>query len=376
MANILTKMIPDLYQSLDEVSRELVGYIPSVNRNASAARAAVGESVIVPVSTALVTKDNTPAMTIPEPDDFTVDHVNIAITKSKNVSFGLNGEEYLGLNNGVGANSILGENFKQAIRTLTNEIEADIAVEAAKGASRAFGTAGTTPFAASLEDAAQVRKMLDDNGTPMDERSLVINTSAGLNLRKLTQLTKANEAGSTMTLRQGELLDLFGLSFKESAAVATPAIGEAAGATLNAAEIGATKLGLAAGSGANLVAGDIITIAGDTNQYVVVAGAGNEIEIAKPGLRVAAGQASAVTVVAKSARNVAFTKNAIQLVTRAPALPGGRDSAVDSYMITDPRSGMTYEVRVYEGYRKMRVEVACAWGVKAIKPEHIVTLLG
>lgn len=380
MANILTPFIPDLYQALDEVSRELVGFIPSVARNSSAARAAVGENVIVPISTALQSKDCSPAMQVPEPDDFSLDNVAITINKSKNVSFGLNGEEYQGLNNGVGANQILAENFKQAIRTLVNEMEIDVAKEAALGASRAYGTAGTAPFESDLKAAAHIKKILDDNGAPTVGRSLIIDTNAGVNLRGLTQLTNAGDAGTTMTLRQGELLPLFGLSIKESAGIYSSVAGSATGATVNAADAGATELTLKAGTSGNLKAGDYITLAGDTNQYLVMedvaVAANNKIKIAKPGLRKAASDSAAVSVVASSVRNVAFTQNAIQLVTRAPALPGGRDSAVDSYMLTDSRSGMSFEVRVYNGYRKMRAEVAAAWGVKAIKPEHIAALLG
>lgn len=380
MANVLTPFIPDLYQALDEVSRELVGFVPSVARNSSAARATVGENVIVPVSTALQSKDCSPAMQVPEPDEFTLDNVAIAINKSKNVSFGLNGEEYQGLNNGIGANQVLAENFKQAIRTLVNEMEIDVAKEAAINASRAFGTAGSTPFESDLKAAAQIKKILDDNGAPSVGRSLIIDTNAGVNLRGLTQLTNAGNAGTTMTLRQGELLPLFGLSIKESAGIYNGVAGTATGATVNAAEIGATELTLKAGTSGTIKAGDYITLAGDSNKYVVMeevaVSSGNKIKIAKPGLRVAASDGASVSVVASSARNVAFTQNAIQLVTRAPALPGGRDSAVDSYMLTDARSGMSFEVRVYNGYRKMRAEVACAWGVKAIKPEHIAALLG
>lgn len=381
MANILTNLIPALYQNLDEVSRELTGFLPSVARNSSAARAAVGESVIVPVSTAMESGDVTPAMTVPEPEDFTMDNVAIQITKSRNVSFGLTGEEFQGLNNGVGANYILGENIKQAIRTLANEMEKDVAVEAAAASSRAYGTAGTTPFATDLSDAAQIKKLLDDNGAPMGGRSLIINTTAGVNLRSLTQLTNVGDAGTNMTLRQGELLNLFGFSIKESAGIQNVAQSTISGVTLNAAEAGATELTIKAATSGSLKAGDIITIAGDDNKYVVAEAnsalaASGKIKIAKPGLLQAAADSAEVTVVAASARNIAFTQNAIQLVTRAPALPGGRDAAVDSYIMTDSRSGMAFEVRVYQGYRKMRMEVACAWGVKVIKPEHVATLLG
>lgn len=381
MSNILTKLIPDLYQNLDEVSRELTGFLPSVARNSSAVRAALGESVIVPVSTAMESGDVTPSMTVPEPEDFTMDNVAIQITKSRNVSFGLTGEEFQGVNNGVGANYILGENIKQAVRTLVNEMEKDVAIEAAVGSSRAFGTAGSTPFASDLTDAAHIKKILDDNGAPMGGRSLIIDSTAGVNLRSLTQLTNVGDAGTNMTLRQGELLNLFGFSIKESAGIYNVAQSSIEGVTLSAAEIGATELTIKAATSGSLKAGYVITIAGDDNKYVVAESnsslsAGGKIKIAKPGLLHAVAEDSSVAVVAASARNIAFTKNAIQLVTRAPALPAGRDAAIDSYILTDSRSGMAFEVRVYQGYRKMRMEVACAWGVKVIKPEHVATLLG
>lgn len=380
MGNVLTKMIPDLYEGLDVVSRELVGFIPSVARDSSAERAAVGEDIIVPISVPGEAKDTTPSMTVPEPDDFKVDHAIIKITKSKNISFGLTGEEYRGLQNGMGANYHLNGNVEQAVRELCNLIEADIAAEAGANAAYAFGTAGTTPFASSLSDAANIRKILDDDATPRSDRSLIIDTTAGVNLRSLTQLTKANEAGSTMTLRQGELLDLFGLSIKESAQVLNTTAGTATGLTLKAADEGAKELEAYAVTSGALKVGDVITIAGDSTKYVVseipVSLAANAKFKIFGGLKKAVAAESAVTVVAGSVRNVAFTKSAIQLVTRAPALPGGRDAAVDSMMITDPRSGLTFEARVYEGYRKMRMELACAWGVKVIKPEHVAVLLG
>lgn len=380
MGNVLSPFIPTLFQAADVVSRELVGFIPSVARNSSAERAALNEEILVPVSTQGQLKNVVPGMTVPEPDDFTVDNVAMKITNSKSYSFGLNGEEYRGLENGVGVNPILQGNFEQAIREICNTIEHDIAVEAGSAISYAYGTAGTTPFASSLGDLAQVRKLHDDNGAPLSERSLVIDTAAGANLRTLEKLTKVNEAGTEMTLRQGELLNMFGYSVKESAGIKEVEKGTATGLTLKAASAGAKELEAYAVTSGALKVGDVITIAGDSTKYVVSKIPASLAADAKfeiyGGLKKDVAAQSAVTVAGNSVRNVAFNRNAIQLITRAPALPGGRDAAVDSYMLTDPRSGLSFEVRVYEGYRKMRIEVACAWGVKCIKPEHVIGLLG
>lgn len=383
-ANTLTNLIPSLYQGLDIVSRELVGFIPSVTRNVSAERAALNQTITFPIAPALASTNIVPAMTVPEPTDFTMGSGTLQITKSKMVPFGFAGEEVRGLKNGAGYSVVQADLFAQAIRVLVNEMEQDLANAATAAASRAFGTAGTTPFGTNTGESAQVRKILDDNGAPLSERSLIINTTAGAALRTLGQLTKANEAGSTMTLRDGMLLDLNGLMIKESNAINTPAVGTASGATVNNAgyAVGATVLTLSSAGTGTILAGDYVTFAGDTNKYLVVSGDadvsnGGTITIAQPGLRVAMSAATkAITMVAQSARNIAFTRSAIQLVARAPEMPEEGDAAVDSKILVDPRSGLAFEVRVYKGFNKVSYNVGAAWGVSAIKPAHIAALLG
>jgi glutamate/tyrosine decarboxylase-like PLP-dependent enzyme len=88
-------------------------------------------------------------------------------------------------NFGSGYLSVQADQFAQALRALTNEIEADVAAAARAGASRAIGTAGTTPFGADTSDVANVRKVLMDNGAPQSDLQLVIDTSAGAKLRTL-----------------------------------------------------------------------------------------------------------------------------------------------------------------------------------------------
>jgi hypothetical protein len=380
----LTPLIPSLYEGLDVVSRELVGFIPGVRRSASAQRAAVGQTVTYHVAPAAVVADVVATMVPSDPADITMGNGSITITKSRKSEFAFTGEEQRGLNTGAGYLSVQGDLFSQALRALTNEMETDLAVAATVAASRAYGTAGTTPFASNLGDLAQVRKILDDNGAPPTGRSLVMNTSAGAALRTLTQLTKVNEAGSLMTLRQGELMDVFGFSLKETGQGQNKTKGTGASATTNTAgyAVGTTTITLAAAGTGTITAGDVITFAGDLNKYVVVTGDtdvsnGGTIVIAAPGLRQAIpASATAITVGNSYAANVGFTQNALVLAARAPALPDQGDSAIDRITLVDPRSQIPFEVSMYAGKRKIELEVALSWGVKATKPEHIALLLG
>lgn len=383
-ANSLTNLLPDLFAGVDVISRELVGFTPSVFRNSAAARAAVGESVRYHIAPPANVVNVTPAMAVPEPTDQTIGSATMTITKARAAEFGFVGEEQRGLNNGPGYLSVQADMFAQGLRALTNEIEADLALAAKLGASRAFGTAGTTPFASGVGDSAQLRKILDDNGAPATGRSCVISTATGANLRTNTQLSKANEAGTQMTLRQGELVDLHNISFKESGQAAFHTAGSAASATTNTAgyAAGATTINLASAGTGTFLPGDVVSFAGDTNKYMVVTGDtdvsnGGSIVIAAPGLRQAIpAAATAITRSASYTSNVGFSQNAIHLITRAPELPQEGDLALDRMMLTDPRSGMAYEVSLYPGYRKIRAEVALAWGWKAVKAEHISLLLG
>lgn len=384
MANTLTDLIPDAYAALDVVSRELVGIIPAVTTDATVERAAVGQKVRSFVAPASQSYDIAPAVNAPDNGDQAIGNVEIEITKSKGVPFRWNGEQSRGLDNGgPGRRNIQVNQIAQAMRTLTNEIEADLAALHIH-ASRAYGTAGTTPFATSgdFTDASETLKILKDNGAPLGDSHLVLNTAAGAKLLG-KQSTPSNQGTDSM-LRQGVLLDHVGLALRESAQINTFTKGTAASATTNAAgyPVGATTITLAsAGTGA-ILAGDVITFADDLNKYLVVAGdtdvsGGGTITIAAPGLRQAIPtSAKGITLAANSARNMCFSRNAIVLAQRAPALPEEGDSAADRSTIVDPRSGLAFEISMYKQYRQVRWEVAAAWGQKVIKPEHFALLLG
>ncbi|HCS46461.1 MAG TPA: P22 coat - protein 5 family protein [Pseudomonas sp.] len=384
MSNTLTGLIPTLYNALDVVSRELVGFIPAVSSDMTFERAAKGQTVTSPVAPASVASDINPAVTPPNDGDQNIGSVSMTITKARRVPVRWNGEEKKGLdNNGASFNVIFRDQIAQAMRTLTNEVESDLA-GLSRYASRAYGTPGTAPFSTNLSDTAQVRKILSDNGAPLGDLQTVIDTSAGANMRTLTQLSKANESSDTSLLRRGVLLDVHGFAIRESAQIQTLSSGTGALATTNTAgyPIGSTAITLASAGTGTILNGDFITFAGDTNKYAVASGDtdasnGGTITLAAPGLRKAiSAAATAITVVSASTRNMSFARSAIALATRAPALPPQGDSAVDRQIITDAVSGLSFEIAMYAQYRQMQYEVSLAWGVAAVKPDHIAVLLG
>lgn len=383
MANTLTSLVPDLYEALDIVSREAVGFIPAVTHDASAERAALAQTIRIPIAPASVAADIVPGQLPPNTGDQTIGNTTLAITKSRAVPFRWVGEEQKGVNSGPGYHNIRVNQIVQAMRTLTNEIEIDLGNQVI-AASRAYGTAGTTPFASDLSDPANIRKILTDNGAPLSDLHLIVDTTAGAKLRSLAQLTKANEAGTTDARSRGVLLDIHGFQIRESAGVATRTKGTATSSTTNNAgyAVGATVITLAAVGTGTILAGDVITFAGDTNKYVVASGsadvsAGGTITLAAPGLRVAMSAATkAITVGGTYTGNLAFSRNALVLATRAPALPEEGDMATDRMTLQDPVSGLAFEIAMYKEYRRVHYEVSAAWGTANIKPEHSAILLG
>lgn len=379
MANTLTGLIPDIYEALDQVSRELTGYIPAVSRDSGIERAAVGQNVRVPVTTEVTAQDTIPSANAPNTGDTNVDHVDAQITKSRHVPVRWNGEETKGLSNAGTFSTIQADRFYQAMRTLVNEIESDVHVEAYKNASRAFGTGGATPFgtAADLSDFAGVLRILEENGAPRTDLQLVLGHAAIGNLRgKQSGLFKVNEAGSADMLRNGMTDRVMNMAIRHSHASGLHVNGTGADYLVNGA-IGAKSTTITVDGGAGtILAGDIVTFAGDGNKYVSGGLAGTSLALNKSGLLIPAADNTAITRGNAYTANVAFARSAIALATRAPALPEGGDSADDVIQVVDPLTGLAFEIAVYRQFMQVVYHVRLAWGVKAIKQDHIALLLG
>lgn len=386
MANVLTDLAADIYQAADTVGRELVGVIPSSTINSNATQvAAQGEVIRASYTREVSVSTVTPAMTIPEGVDQTVDNKTLTMSSTASVKIPWTGEDIKFVNNGAGFDTIYGDQIKQAMRAITNQIETEVGTDIADRASRAVGTAGTTPFGTNFDTVAEVRQVLVDNGMPSNDRmtTLVMDSSAGTNLRNLASLNSVNQSGNEDLLRRGTLLDLQGLMMKESAGLDSHTKGTGANSTTDAAgyAVGATTITLASAGTGTILAGDVVTFAGDTNQYCVTTGdgdvsGGGTIVLGAPGLRAAITGATAITVVASSTKNIAFHRSAVEIGVRGLAQPLGGDAAVDRLTVQDPESGLIYNVAAYKGYNKAMFDVSVLYGFKVWKPEFTAVLLG
>lgn len=378
MANNLNGLLPTLYTAMDIVSRELTGFIPAVTRDSTIERAAVGDDVKIPVTTVAGAQDTVPSVTAPNAGDGTVDNVVAKITKSRNVPIRWNGEETRSLQNAGTYQTIMADRFAQAMRTLINEVEYDCWLEAYKGAGGAYGVAGSTPFAvaADMTDFSGILGVLERNGAPRNDLQLVLGHSAIGNFRgKQSQLFKVNEAGSADLLRNGMTDRVMSFAIRHSHSIGIHTKGSGADYLVNGAPaIGDKTLTVDGGTG-TVLAGDILTFAGDTNKYVSGGLVGANLSL-NGGLIIEPTDNSVITLGSSYTPNVAFSRSAIALATRAPALPEGGDSADDRTTIVDPLTGLAFEVSVYRQYKQVVYEVALAWGVKAVTKRHIGLLIG
>jgi len=381
MANTLTALQPILFSVAQEVSAEPFGAVDAINTNFDSKGVAVGDVVKVPVAPTRAASDFVPSNVPPQGADAVASEVSVQITKSRKTTMYLTGEQLRSLDNGATSAEWIRQMVAQMMRTLRNEAEADCVAAIYQGASRATGSAGTNPFASALTPLADVRKILRDNGAPMADLQFVGDTTSEANLLKLGVVLDASIAGTDEERRSGLIRRQYGFNMRTSAGIERHVAGAGTGYLINNAlneAIGETTLTLDTGTvnTTGIKAGDVITINGDTNQYVVNTGltaAAGDIVIGRPGLIQAAANNAALTIGASYTPNLAFERSAIVGIMRPPVMPA--NPTISQTLISDGM-GMTYLLLDIAQYGQRTWELHLAWGFKAVQPEHIATLLG
>lgn len=385
MANTLAANIGDAERAAEIIGQQLVGFIPGVSINAGSQAVALNGTVnSLTTEDPTINSSATPAMTIPEGDDQEIGEKSMTVSQVASARMNITGEEERDIAVNHDFETVNGNRYLRAMQKIVDTIEAHCGTVLKNGASRAYGTAGTTPFASDHKPVNHVRQILVDNGFfAPGETSLVIDSLAGTNMRNLSNLYKVNEGGNDSLLRQGVLQDISGVMIRESAGVASHTKGTGTSyQTSAAAALEALTISADTGSG-TLLAGDIITFTGDTtNKYVAnTALSGGSFTIGAPGIQDAVADDTALAIGNSYTANVMFNRACVELVARPLAVPnktfGGTGDAADKvFQVQDPRTGLTFEFRIYGGWHKALMTCSVVYQAKVWQSEGVALLLG
>jgi hypothetical protein len=382
----MTSIAPVVYSAAQTVSAEPAKSLDAVTLDFDDKGVAVGDTVYVPYTGVNSVAAFTPAATAPFGAAATASSIAITIGASSKDSWTVSGEQEQSLINGGNEAEWFRLKSENAMRALRNAAAAACTLAIKKGASRATGTAGTTPFASDLTAITAAKKILLDNGAPDLDLQLVCNTDAYTNLLNLPIINQAYLAGSAEERRRGIVLNQYGATVRVDNSIVTHTKGTATGldVTSAGAAVGDTTLPMEGSSSGTVLAGDIVTFSGgtsDTNKYVVAdatqtvsgAASGNMI-INRNGVRVVKVDADECTIGANYTGSYLLEKSAVVGIMRPPKIPVG-GQIVATMPITD-KFGLTYLMVKIVNYGAITYEIHLAYGFKAVQCEHIATILG
>ena len=122
--NTLTNLIPDLYEAMDVVSREPVGFIPSVTLFPSSNRAALNQIIRVPITPAATLELLTPGQLPADSGDNTITNNTITISKAYGVPIRWSGEEEKGINTDINVEHLWPLQWFALVVAIHDDVEA------------------------------------------------------------------------------------------------------------------------------------------------------------------------------------------------------------------------------------------------------------
>lgn len=377
----LTTLAPVLFSAAQNVSAEPAGILDAINATWDDKGVAKGDSVKVPYAPVQKTTDFAPANVSPLGEDQTAGAVSVKITQSKKTQpMVLTGEQIRSLENGGNYQEWVRQWAEQSMRSLRNLAEADAAAAIKIGASRAVGTAGTTPFATDLDLIVDVKQVLRDNGCPFSDPQLVINSAAAAKLQKLGIYQQAYAAGSDEERRSGLYKPQFGFQLRDSAGISLHTSGSASSyVTDTAADQAAGTTAIIVDTGTDDInAGDIFSIADGGGHYYVVASAltgatAGTLNINRPGAKQLIVRNKALTFTADYTPSLAFERSAVVGIMRPPLIPS--NPTIKQMVISD-KFGHSYLMLEIAQYGQVIWEMHLAYGFKVVQPEHVALILG
>jgi len=379
MANTLTDLVPKILTEAAIIYRNNSITANLVNRGFDTEFRRKGDTINVPSFTAPSVQDITPGRGNENtPSNIVASNVSVTLDKWKEVKIQFTDLELKKIEDGRPS-----EALEKAIISLVDYVDADIL---SNMAVKGYSTAGTAGAAfsdpATLVDA---RTKMSAKNVPMRMRSAAINPTVAGAFIKDTNLSDSSQFGGSEVLRDAVIGRLYGYDIVETNNLTDFVGGTLSNGTSKAATVtGANAVGVnsIAMSDTTLtgtvVEGDVFTIAGDTQEYVVTAtatAATNAITVAfEPALQVATSGTEVVTfVVNYTAAGLAFQEDAYIFGSAPVQIDFTGGNMVESF--TDPVSGITFTYEVERVNKNTEHSLSILYGGEALKREGIVRLL-
>lgn len=379
MANDLAVLVPKIIAQGLLALREMAVMPRLVNTDYGNDAREKGDTIDVPIPSAIAAAAVTAAATPPSTADMVPTKAQIPLDKWYEAAFYLSDKDMKEVLNGI-----IPMQVSEAVRSLANQVNSDL-FALYKKVYGYVGTAGTTPFATDVSAATAARRQLLRQLAPLNPRRMVLDPDAEANALGLRAFQDASFRADAQGIIEGQIGRKLGFDFFTDQAVPTHTLGAAGTALLDdtvARAVGLKTLHMD-GFTTKPSVGDLFTIAGDTQVYTVVSAstlAGTDSDIVfEPGLKVAIPAADgneAVTFKATHVANLAFHRDAFALATRPleDGMAGQLGSIVTSQV--DPVSRLSLRLEVTREHKRIRWSFDILYGVACVRPELAVRVAG
>lgn len=371
---ILARMLPTLRNQCVMPGLVYRGFDPEAKQK--------GGVITIPLPTAQTVGDVTPEVYGPSSSDKTISSVSLTLNKWRDTNFGLTDKEMTQID--ADANFIPGQ-MGEAMAALADDVNEYIE-SLYVGIYGYSGTAGTTPFSTNARALTGARKALNAQKCPNFERFCVLDNDAAEEVLNLSSFSDASKTGQNDVKIEGRMGRKYGFDMYEDNAVPTHTAGTDGGAaTINTSTVepvGETTIKLkAVGGTLALLEGDIITIAGDTQTYVVdddvtiTSGNTGDCVIA-PGLKVATTGDEAITIKGDHVVNLAFNRMAFALASAPTANKILKQAGAKIYSIADPQTGLVIEAEIIRQHKQVVFELSILFGAVLLQAARASRIAG
>ncbi len=336
-----------------------------------------GETISMQIPSAATATDVVPSVTAPANADVTAATADIKLDNWKKSDFFLTDKELGEIDKGV-----VNMNIGEAAKALAEALNASV-LSKYTGIYGYVGVAAQTPFGSDYSEATAARKILNLQRSPNSPRRMILDPDAeeaAINLKEFADAGFTNRDG---TIIEGVIGRKLGFDWFYDQQIPTHTAGTLLANPLvnGTPAVGAKTMNIdKATLTGTVVVGDIFTIAGDTQTYVVTAAAtasGNAIAglAFSPGLVEAPADDAVITFKADHVVNIAFHRDAFGLAVRPLEAPA---NGLGQLILTaiDPVTRLPLRLTVSRENYQTRWALDILWGTDLVRPELATRVAG